>query len=79
MHRSARWQWSNPKNLPLMRVKIGKGRVNKGILTSQVPRIPFQSLYEWTEQWKTPSGPHIAPQGGHTGPAGVCGISHCTG
>lgn len=41
--------------------------------------IPSQTLCEWTEQWRTPSGPHIAPPGGRTGPAGACGTSHYTG
>lgn len=54
------------------------GNVNY-VLTWQVPRIPFQSLCEWTVQWRTPSGPHSAPPGGRTGPADACGTFHCTG
>lgn len=58
---------------------ISTSQVHKGLLTWQVPRIPFGSLCEWTERWTTPSGPHIAPPEGRTSPAGVCGTFRCTG
>lgn len=37
-----------------------------------------QSPCEWTERWRTPLDRHIAPQGGHKGPAGACETSHYT-
>lgn len=60
-------------------MQVGKIGNMDCVLTWQVPRILFQTLCEWTVQWRTPSGPHIAPPGGHTGPADACGTSHYTG
>lgn len=48
-------------------------------LTWPTARSPARSHGGWTGQWTTPSGRCSAPPKAQTGPAGVCGRSHCTG